>query len=245
MLQCCLWEISISIFLSYFELRIWCGTFDRAWIGHLYGAERLSTRGKAHSAQWRTWWSHSIAHSLWAWSLTRRGSNIKKNQIINTNILSKYVYFEEFPWRLPLHRKMTTKAVLVWSPAVSVDEEPLPTWPPDAFGRRWDTTVKALVPFSKKPVDHFPLLIHHKSLNLVHVRTPVVSLKDKYHVVSFPLPHLRCDYSEEANITLKYITALTSHVNTVVTDYWRSFTLTKVSLQRQALLFVFLMVISP
>ncbi len=107
------------------------------------------------------------------------------------------------PWKLPLHLKWPLKQ-LSCEVQLCVDEEPVPTWPPDAFGRRWDTTVKALVPFSKKPVDHFPLLIHHKPLNLVHVGTPVVSLKDKYHVVSFPLQHLECNYGEKANFTLKY-----------------------------------------
>lgn len=67
---------------------------------------------------------------------------------------------------------------LVWSPAVSVGEAPAPTRPPDAFGRRWDAAVQALMPFPKQPVNHFSFLVHHKSLNLVHVRAPVVSLKD-------------------------------------------------------------------
>lgn len=53
----------------------------------------------------------------------------------------------------------------------------MPTWPPHAFGRRWDTAVNTLVPFPKQPVDCFTFLIHHKPLDLIHIWTPVVSLE--------------------------------------------------------------------
>lgn len=86
---------------------------------------------------------------------------------------------------------MTSNSSCTVAPAVSVGEEVMPTWPPDTFGRRRDTAVKALVPFSKQPVDHFPFLIHHKSLNLIHIGTPVVSLKDKHCSISFFKQHIK------------------------------------------------------
>lgn len=142
-------------------------TFDRVWIGHLFEAGHLLTRGRARSVQWQTWWSHNTAHSLWAWSLT------KKDRTQTKNFKSKNQFIVNFP---------AISVFYTEHPKNQRSKEAVPTRPPDAFGRRWDTTIKALVPFSKQPVDHFPFLIHHKSLNLIHIRTPVVSLKDKYHV---------------------------------------------------------------
>lgn len=55
-------------------------TFDRVWTGCLCGAAHLSARGKVRSARWQTWWSHSRAHSLWAWSLgtTESGHRVRE-----------------------------------------------------------------------------------------------------------------------------------------------------------------------
>lgn len=55
-------------------------TFDQVWTGCLCGAAHLSARGKVRSAQWQTWWSHSRAHSLWAWSLetTENGHRVRE-----------------------------------------------------------------------------------------------------------------------------------------------------------------------
>lgn len=55
-------------------------TFDRVWTGCLCGAAHLSAQGRVRSAQWQTWWSHSRAHSLWAWSLetTEKGHRVRE-----------------------------------------------------------------------------------------------------------------------------------------------------------------------
>lgn len=60
------------------------GTFDRVWTECLCGAAHLSARGKARSAQWRTWWSHSRAHSLWAWSLETTGNGHRVGVLITS-----------------------------------------------------------------------------------------------------------------------------------------------------------------
>lgn len=86
-----LWEISGPVLhvvaAAKRQSRIQCCTFDRVWIGRLYGAEHLSAQGRVHSARWRTWWSHSTAHSLWAWSLTREGNTTGKSGKINVSML--------------------------------------------------------------------------------------------------------------------------------------------------------------
>lgn len=54
-----------------------------------------------------------------------------------------------------------------------------PTWPPDTFGGGRDAAVEAFVPLPKEPVDDFPFLVHHESLDLVDVGAPVVPLRDQ------------------------------------------------------------------
>ena len=161
------WVVQYLHFVAavYWEQEMWRCTFDRAWSGRLYGAEHPSARGKARSARWRTWWSRSTAHSLWAWSLTSRGNNVNKNKIVSVD---NFCSAQPVLWNASGTTYFLIKKCMASKPAH--------TWPPDAFGRRWDTTVKTLMPFPKKPVDDFPFLIHHKPLHLIHIRTPVVSL---------------------------------------------------------------------
>ncbi len=65
--------------------------------------------------------------------------------------------------------------------SLSLDPVSVYTWSPDAFGWRWDSTVQTLMPFPKQSVNDFSLLVHHWSLQLIHIWAPVVSLDPNTH----------------------------------------------------------------
>ncbi len=145
---------------------------------------------------------------------------------------------------------MTTKAVVMWSPAVC----------------GWRTSAYLASRCIWQKVGHHskgPRAIFQKACGSLSPLDPsqTPEPRSRWNSSSFPERQIPCCQLPfttfrmqlwwEGKFHIKISqqgndgSAFTSHVNTVLTDNWRSFTLTKVSLQRQALLFVFLMVISP
>lgn len=103
------------------------------------------------------------------------GKNNTNNQFLQVRYQCINIFFSY--WNMSENGIYSTNVSVCSLKSLSDTSHMLPTWPPDAFSRGWDTTVKSLMPFSKKPVDHFSFLIHHESLNLIYIWAPIVSLK--------------------------------------------------------------------